>query len=89
MMLPSQTGRSFGGYDVFISHHIKKEVVGINIHWAHPLIQWFAKYLPIRPYFIGEPIEEDRALIIGNNMYVSPAMYHTIKNEHADWGNRR
>ncbi len=87
MELPEMTCRTYGGYDVFISHHIRKEVIGYTIIWAHPLIQWFAKYFPIRPYTIGEPIEIDSAIFIGNKMYVSPAMYQTLKREHTDWGN--
>ena len=69
----------YGGYDVVISHNLPKKEIGTHIYWAHPFIQWLGKYLPIRPYIIGGPIEEEQVLFVGNKMFVSPRAWKAMK----------
>ncbi len=81
--MPKASLYGLGQFDVSISRHLPKEVIGTYIYWAHPIIQWLARYLPIRRYVIGEPIEEERVLIVGNTMFMSPLMWMAFKNEPA------
>ena len=79
--MPQASLYGLGQFDVTVSHHLPKEVIGTHIYWAHPFVQWLGKYLPIRPYIIGGPIEQEQALIVGNRMFMSPTMWMAYRND--------
>ncbi len=81
--LPKASLYGLGQFNVAISDRLPKEVIGTRIYWAHPIIQWLARYSPIRPYVIGGPIEQEQALIVGNRVFMSPLMWAAFKNDAA------
>jgi hypothetical protein len=70
-----------GQFDVAVSHRLPRVEVGAHIYWAHPFVQWLGKYLPIRPYVIGGPIEQEQAMVIGSRIFMSPAMWIAFKRD--------
>ncbi len=81
--MPKASLYGLGQFNVTISDHLPKEVVGTHIYWAHPFVQWLGKYLPIRPYIIGGPIEQEQVVVMGNRMFMSPLMWSAFKNDAA------
>ena len=68
---------NFGGLQVVIAHHApwQTKVIGAHIYWAHPIIQWLARWLPITPYVTLPMTKRWRnAYRVGNTLYIPPEM---------------
>jgi hypothetical protein len=70
-----------GRFNVQVSDSLPKEEIGRRITWAHPLVQWLARSTQVRPYIIGEPIYRDQALVMGDRIIMSPAMYVALRKD--------
>ena len=65
---------SFAGYRVMTDERLPKEHIGDYIYWAHPLVQWLARFTRIRPYVIGGPIEREQAFVFGGDRLVMSSL---------------
>ncbi len=70
------------GMFVVVSDEIpwEEKQVGHNIYWAHPLVRWLSRWLPIKPYVSTPMIKRWRdAFRLNDRLIVPPEMLPALR----------